>query len=53
MAQPKIVVVQAKNAKMLASDIEHAEDERPGFKVFWITEASDGGFTAFLRHVNA
>ena len=53
MAQAKITVVQAKTANMLANEIENAENSVPGFKVFWITEANDGRFTAFLRHPNA
>jgi hypothetical protein len=44
-----IVPVQAKNAEGLSAEIERAEAENPSYRVFWITESKDGGFTAFLR----
>jgi hypothetical protein len=44
-----ILTVHAKNAEVLAAEIERAEAENQSYRVFAITEAKDGGFTAFLR----
>jgi hypothetical protein len=51
VAAPEIIVLQAKGASSIARKIEQAQHATPGYRVFAITEARDGGFTAFLRHV--